>query len=157
MSGTRTWFPVIAVLVTGLLAVAVVEWQGPALRAHLTSGTTPATDPAGLQGSLDRVLLAHPITFAPDSADPLDPRGLTEVARLLGTAPPGTTFEIGGHAAAGPGSEATALALSRARAERVARALSAAGVPSNRLIPRAYGDTRPTGRGDERRVEIAVR
>jgi outer membrane protein OmpA-like peptidoglycan-associated protein len=143
--------------VSGVLAAAAVTLDGPRLLPRPVGQGVPRSDKHRVQASLDRVFFTRPITFAPDSVDLVDPRELREVAGILGAAPPGMTFEVGGHAAARPGSEATALRLSRARAEKVTDALTAAGVPAARLVPKGYGDASPNERGNDRRVEIVVR
>jgi outer membrane protein OmpA-like peptidoglycan-associated protein len=146
----------IAVLVTGALAVVAFVLQGPALRAHLANATTQS-EKIAVQASIDRVLAANPITFQPDSAKPTSTGVLTEIAGILNSAPAGMTFEVGGHVAPGPGGELAALNLSQARADAVVKALTDAGVPGDRITAKGYGDTRPSGHGDDRRVEIMVR
>jgi OOP family OmpA-OmpF porin len=62
------------------------------------------------------------------------------------------------------GDEDANMALSRARAEAVVKALTAAGAPSARLTAQGYGETRPIasndtpeGRAQNRRIEFSVK
>jgi hypothetical protein len=118
--------PVIVVLVTGVLAAATVALDGPQL--HLVGQRVPRPDKHRVQVSLDRVLLARPITFAPDSVDLTNPRELQEVGGILDAAPsagmPRGSRRRGSRAEAVPGP-----------AKKVADALAAAGVPAGRLVP----------------------
>jgi outer membrane protein OmpA-like peptidoglycan-associated protein len=157
VSGTRRWVPVapIAVVVTGVLAFAAVTLQGPQLRAHLANQTQP--DRAAVQAAVDRVLATDPITFPPNATEPAGTEAIPRLAGILSAAPAGLSFEVGGHVAPGPGDKAAALQLSQARADAVAKALAAAGVPAERLTAKGYGDTRPAGTGAGRRVDITVR
>lgn len=142
-------------VVTGVLALAAVALQGPQLRARPVNATQP--DRAAVQTAVDRVLAAEPITFPPDATEPAATGAIQQLAGILSAAPADLTFEVGGHVATGPGSEEAALELSQARADAIAKALAAAGVPAARLTAKGYGDTRPSGTGDDRRVEITVR
>ncbi len=87
---------------------------------------------------------------------------LAEVARVLIGAPWVDNVEVQGHTDS-VGDEALNQRLSQARAESVVAALVAAGVPSEKLLARGYGETRPMftnktpgGRLGNRRVQFVV-
>ena len=87
---------------------------------------------------------------------------LREVARVLIAAPWVETVEVQGHTDS-VGDEALNQRLSQARAESVVAALVAAGVPSEKLLAKGYGESRPMftnrtpiGREGNRRVQFVV-
>ncbi|OUL25837.1 hypothetical protein BV378_13915 [Nostoc sp. RF31YmG] len=96
-------------------------------------------------------------TLTADNADLL-----ARAAAALRTAPAGTRVEVGGHS--DDSGEAVAnQALSQARAEAVVAALTAQGVPAERLQARGYGASQPVadnateeGRARNRRMTFTV-
>lgn len=113
-----------------------------------------------LQAEIDRLLGETPITFVPDTAELTQEgeRSARAVADLLTGAREFSEIEVGGHVAATPGDESTAMTLSTRRAETVVDLLTSAGVPAEQITARGYGATRPrTDGGDNRRVEITLR
>lgn len=144
-----------AEVVRGVTGVRVAEQAGAETSAGGAGMTTQE-----LQAEIDRLLESAPITFVPDTAELTQQgeRTAHEVAELLAGAPAAGTIEVGGHVAATPGDESTAMTLSTQRAETVVEVLTSAGVPSERSTPKGYGTTRPrTDGGDNRRVEITLR
>lgn len=136
--------------------------SSPASSVPASSGSAvppaPSVDKVAVQGMLDALLASATIGFLPDSAQ-LTPQGVTTVARAaeILRAAPGVRVEIGGHVGVAPGGAENAQRLSEARALTVRDALVAAGIPTDSLVPRGYGDTRP--KPDlvaSRRVEITV-
>ena len=70
---------------------------------------------------------------------------------------PGTAVTVTGHADAETGSAARNMELSKERAENVAAAIEAAGIPSDRIIVRYVGDTEnPFSSAEKNRVAICV-
>ena len=64
---------------------------------------------------------------------------------------------VTGHADAETGSAARNMELSKERAENVAAAIEAAGIPSDRIIVRYVGDTEnPFSSAEKNRVAICV-
>jgi outer membrane protein OmpA-like peptidoglycan-associated protein len=147
---------------------------------------TAATDPSGAAASATTgefvpeiketargVVITLPHTyFAFDSFD-LDPRArrvVDRIAYVLNDPRAATRIIIlEGHADA-VGTEAYNLALSRRRAESIARELIGLGVRRERVSVEAYGESRPvapnqnldgtdnpTGRAKNRRVEAVIR
>lgn len=147
-------------VVRGVAGVRTVDVETP-----LADRSTDARDPEQrVQAALDRVLRTSPITFHPetDELTPQATQAMSEVVEVMRTAPNSIRFEIAGHVAHVPGGDPeSALELSEARAQAVARQLNAAGIEHHRLRPVGYGDTRPRPGGDpptsnDRRVEITV-
>ena len=101
---------------------------------------------------------AQPIRFGADSAELAGPPAETvqRVAGLLAAAPPVPVL-VEGHVANTPGGLEAGLHLSEQRAAVVAEALTAAGVPAERISIRGLGAERPLATVEEsRRVEITV-
>ncbi|HEY6881607.1 MAG TPA: OmpA family protein, partial [Polyangiales bacterium] len=109
-----------------------------------------------------RIVLATPVVFAPDSAilsaesEPL----LAELAEQLQKHPELKQLEIQGHGEDTPG----ATPLTQQRADAVRAWLVHAGVDGDRLIAKGYGQTRPlvpnitpANRARNRRIEIVVK
>ena len=70
---------------------------------------------------------------------------------------PETIVTVTGHADAETGSAARNMELSKERAENVAAAIEAAGIPSDRIIVRYVGDTEnPFSSAEKNRVAICV-
>ena len=106
------------------------------------------------------IALAAPIQFEV-SGGFLGASGDTAVAvaLLLLAHPEIPLLEVAGHVHTGFGAEA--VALSRVRAERVRKAIIAAGVAPERLVARGYGSERPidtnrttAGKGRNERIEL---
>jgi outer membrane protein OmpA-like peptidoglycan-associated protein/uncharacterized protein YidB (DUF937 family) len=127
-----------------------------ALKAIGTSGVSP-------DAVVNAMNLAV-INFASGSAE-ITPDSLEVIRRsadALKGAPPGTRVEIGGHTD-NTGNPATNLTLSQARADAVKTTLVAAGVSSEMLSTKGFGDTKPRatndtefGRFQNRRIEYTV-
>jgi outer membrane protein OmpA-like peptidoglycan-associated protein len=142
-------------VVRGVTGVRVAERAGT---EAAPGGTGLPTQE--LQAEIDRLLESAPITFVPDTAELTQQgeRTAREVADLLAGAPAAGTIEVGGHVAATPGDESTAMTLSTERAETVVELLTSAGVPAEHITAKGYGATRPRNDGgDDRRVEITLR
>lgn len=88
---------------------------------------------------------------------------IAKAAEAIQGAPAGTKVEVGGHTD-GQGDAVGNQALSEQRAQAVAAALVAHGVPAERLVARGFGSNRPVadndtaaGRATNRRIEYTVR
>ena len=93
----------------------------------------------------------------PDSLDVIRKSG-----EAIKWVPPGARVEISGHTD-NTGDTASNLTLSQARADAIKGALVSAGVPSDMLTTKGYGDMKPRatndtefGRYQNRRIEYAV-
>lgn len=119
----------------------------------------PRLTKQALQAQIDDVLAADPITFEPDTAELTGEgkRTAERIAELAANAPSDARLEIDGHVAKGPGGKSAARKLSQERAEAVVKVLTDAGIPADQLVARGFGDSRPSTKGDDRRVEVRVR
>jgi outer membrane protein OmpA-like peptidoglycan-associated protein/uncharacterized protein YidB (DUF937 family) len=88
---------------------------------------------------------------------------LNKAADVIKTAPSTMSLEIGGHTD-NVGDPAANLALSQQRADAVRNYLISRGVPSDQLVAKGYGDTKPVasndtdeGRFQNRRIEFTAR
>lgn len=130
-----------------------------------------SVSPQHLQSADGRELAVYTLTsdtvFATGSDELLDPAtaSLTSIAKgLLASYPgAGVTFEVRGHTDA-TGDDASNLALSQRRAERVAEFLVSAGLAPARVRAIGLGETTPNyaedsdvGRDENRRIELVVR
>ena len=128
---------------------------------------------ASLQGELDAlqaeqtdrglVVTLGDLLFDVDGAE-LKPGGLAEVERIATTLVdhPERQVEIEGHTDS-TGSENYNLKLSEDRAAAVRQAMIDAGVPSDQIVARGYGESYPvatnetqSGRQQNRRVEVII-
>ncbi|SFB60352.1 Outer membrane protein OmpA [Amycolatopsis marina] len=144
-----------AAVVRSVSGVRVVEHAG----AETTSGSGGQSIEE-LQAEIDRLLEDEPISFVPDTAELTQEGARTaqQVAELLTGAGGYEVIEVGGHVAATPGDESTAMSLSTDRAQTVVDLLVSEGLPTGRITARGYGATQPrTDGGDDRRVEITLR
>ncbi len=119
----------------------------------------PATDKQALQGQINQLLAAAPITFEPDTAR-LVPQAVGTVDRVaaLLTGALDVAVEVAGHTAKAPGDPQVAQQLAQQRADVVAQRLIAQRVSADRVQPLGRGDTQALpGVADSRRVEIIVR
>jgi outer membrane protein OmpA-like peptidoglycan-associated protein/uncharacterized protein YidB (DUF937 family) len=87
---------------------------------------------------------------------------LNRAAVAIKATPSGTVLEISGHTD-NTGDSAANMALSQQRADAVRNYLVQQGVPSNMLVTKGYGDTRPVASNDtdegkfrNRRIEFTV-
>ncbi|GAA1941163.1 OmpA family protein [Amycolatopsis minnesotensis] len=119
----------------------------------------PRLTKEALQSRIDDALAADPITFEPDTAELTGEgkRTAERIAELAASAPTGARLEIDGHVAKGPGGKSAARKLSQERAQAVVEVLTGAGVPADKLVAKGFGDSRPSTKGDDRRVEVEVR
>lgn len=131
----------------------------PAPANPAPANPAPATDKQALQGQINQLLAAAPITFEPDSAQ-LVPQAVgtvDRVAALLAGAPD-VAVEVAGHTAKTPGDPQRAQQLAQQRADVVAQRLIAQRVSADRVQALGHGDTQALpGVADSRRVEIIVR
>lgn len=127
---------------------------------------TPATaeQVANCQTQVDGVIKGQTIQFdsgtatiKADSAPLID-----ALATTLGPCA-GTVIEVAGHTDL-VGDEAANMTLSEQRANAVVQALVAKNVPTSRLAPKGYGETKPAQPGEteaanaaNRRIDFAVR
>jgi outer membrane protein OmpA-like peptidoglycan-associated protein len=104
------------------------------------------------------------INFSSNSAQiPVDSTDyLNRVATAIKAAPAGTVLLISGHTD-NAGDSVSNLALSQQRADAVRNYLIQQGVPSNMLVTKGYGDTRPLAPNDteegkfrNRRIEFSL-
>lgn len=118
----------------------------------------PAAQKEQLQGQFDHLLEQNPITFEPSTAD-ITQQGqdaVTKVAEMIKQAPPEMRFQVIGHVAR-VGDPANAMALSKERAQAVAKQITQSGVAPERLEVLGKGDTEPLEDFESsRRVEIKV-
>ena len=122
---------------------------------------------APVDATPERVLAALnllSINFASGSAQvPADGAAVLDgAARVIALLPPQTRIDVIGHTD-GTGTRDGNLTLSQLRAQAVIAELAARGLPSERLIARAAGDTQPiaanatdAGRFANRRIEFAL-
>lgn len=120
-------------------------------------GLDPAAR-AALQGEIDALVAAAPITFAADSPA-LTPAGERTVQRIVAlvAAAPDARVQVDGFVATGPAGRFTALELSELRAATVRDALVAGGVTAGRVTVtgRGEGDT-PAADVAGRRAAVTV-
>ncbi|QWF81574.1 OmpA family protein [Amycolatopsis sp. CA-230715] len=142
----------------------------PSAPAAPSTAPPPAPPPSGgppeprltrqaLQAQIDDALARDPITFEPDTAELTGEgeRSAKRIAELAANAPSDARLEIDGHVAKGPGGKNAARELSKDRAEAVRKVLTEAGIPADKLVAKGFGDSKPSTKGDDRRVEIRVR
>ncbi|MEZ5409389.1 MAG: OmpA family protein [Acidimicrobiales bacterium] len=113
-----------------------------------TSGLAPGDAPAAIdtaQTTIETLLAASPIEFAPDSAeiDTGSDAVLVQLAAALGQVP-NTAVELVGHTDS-QGDDARNLQLSEDRAKAVMQRLIDLGVPPARLTARGEGESNPLG------------
>ncbi len=106
-----------------------------------------------------RIVLPAPLVFETGRAELTSPAPLAPLVAHLAKREFITLVRIEGHVAGVPAAEAQALSAARALA--VARALVAQGVDCKRLLPVAFGDTKPAadnktpaGRAQNTRIEL---
>ena len=127
-----------------------------ALKAIGTSGVSPDA----VVNAMNLAVINFATGSAEISADSMEV--IRQSADALKRAPAGAKVEVGGHTD-NTGNPASNLTLSQSRADAVRAALVSAGVPSDRLETRGYGDTKPRatnateyGRFQNRRIEYTV-
>jgi outer membrane protein OmpA-like peptidoglycan-associated protein len=123
-------------------------------------GTSGVSSPAEVVQAMNLAIINFPTGSAQIPAD--DMEIIRQSAEALKRAPAGSRIEIGGHTD-NTGDPTSNLTLSQQRADAVKNALVSAGVPSNTLATRGYGDTKPRaqndteyGRFQNRRIEFTV-
>lgn len=146
----------------------------PALESNApevaTLPATPAETPASAeqvascQTQVDGVIKGQTIQF--DSGTATIKADSVPLIDALATALApcaGTVIEVAGHTDL-VGDEAANMTLSEQRANAVVQALVAKNVPTSRLAPKGYGETKPAQPGEgeaanvaNRRIEFAVR
>lgn len=140
----------------------LVQWNQSSLVAFPGAGKVPKASWKDKQVALP---LPAEVLFQGDQAAlrPGGRRALDKVVALLTQTHPRASATITGHAATVGGSAATAMALSRARAETVADYLEAHGVAADRLKVISRGAEEPVasndteeGRQKNRRVIVMV-
>lgn len=131
-----------------------------------TPAETPATaeQVASCQTEVDSVIKGQTIQF--DSGTATIKADSVPLIDALATALApcaGTVIEVAGHTDL-VGDEAANMTLSEQRANAVVQALVAKNVPTSRLAPKGYGETKPAQPGEgeaanvaNRRIEFAVR
>ncbi len=92
----------------------------------------------------NNLVLPAPLTFEAGTAKLTNPDALAPVVAFMEKRSFVSTVRVEGHVAGA----ADAQKLSAARALAVARALVAKGVDCKRLLPVAFGDTKPVAAGD---------
>ena len=128
------------------------------------SAALAALSPGFSAKDLVTALNLNVINFSSNSAQiPVDSTDyLNRVATAIKAAPAGTVLLISGHTD-NTGDSASNLALSQQRADAVRNYLIQQGVPSNMLVTKGYGDTRPLAPNDteegkfrNRRIEFSL-
>ena len=114
------------------------------------SAPTPAQAPAEPE-ELRAVVLFRSGTFWVGREDRTRIAALAEELRGRSIA-----IEVDGHADA-PGSSIVNQRLSQARARAISALLEQAGIDASRIALRAFGEERPSGQGQDRRVEVRLR
>lgn len=145
----------------GDAAVDAVRAANEKARAALGSiGTSGVSSPTAVVEAMNLAIINFSTGSAHIPAD--DMELIRQSAEALKRAPKGSRIEVGGHTD-NTGDPASNLALSQQRADAVKNALVSAGVPSDMLTTRGYGDTRPRsqneteyGRFQNRRIEYSV-
>ncbi|WP_158628684.1 OmpA family protein [Saccharopolyspora rhizosphaerae] len=110
-----------------------------------------------LQGQLDQLNQASPITFDPDSSE-LSDQGrdaVTKFAEVIKAAPQDMKFTVSGFTASGTNSDQDSQQLSQERAQAVADQLTQAGAPADRLQVSGQGDAEGDP-GAARKVEVSL-
>lgn len=151
--------------VAAVPGVAQARWATDS-DAGAAGNETPATTAQvdQCQTSVDAAIAANPtIQFRTGSAQ-IDPASSPTIDAIAAALIPcsGTRIEVGGHTDAA-GDPARNQTLSQARADAVVAALTAKGIPADRLVARGFGSSRPAveGRGAaadtaNRRTSFAV-
>lgn len=131
-----------------------------------TPAETPATaeQVASCQTQVDGVIKGQTIQFDSGTATiKADSVPLIDALATALTPCAGTVIEVAGHTDL-VGDEAANMTLSEQRANAVVQALVAKNVPTSRLAPKGYGETKPAQPGEgeaanvaNRRIEFAVR
>lgn len=134
--------------------------DGRMLRLQVLRELAPVLDtrdsPRGLLVTIPDSLFRTPVTLNASAID-----RLTRVAFVV-RAHPGLLIEVDGHTDS-QGSDSEDQALSESRAALVRDTLVRGGVPSNAIVIRGFGKTRPllsnssaAGRAENRRVEVVI-
>lgn len=128
-------------------------------RLTVASGATQAVDRGALQRRINELVAGSQIAFVPNTAE-LTPTGaetVTRIADLLRSSD--TRIEVNGHVAAVGPATLDGQRLSEERADVVRRRLVPAGVATERITARGFGDSVPLDPANpavNRRVEIVV-
>jgi CheY-like chemotaxis protein len=136
----------------------VERMRGSSLALLLALASTSAlAEDLKLDGH--RIVLPAPLVFEAGRAEPSSPAPLGPLVAHLAKREYITLVRVEGHVAGVAPAEAQALSAARALA--VARALVAQGVDCKRLLPVAFGDTKPVadnktpaGRAQNTRIEL---
>jgi OmpA-OmpF porin, OOP family len=145
-------------IILGALATTAVAWflHGPMHFGEKCAGAAPVVEAAPVvagpataeaisdcQTKVNALIAGKTINFATSGAAiAADSIPLIDAIATDLKACSGTTVEVAGHTDAA-GGDAANQTLSEARANSVTQALVERGVPTDRLLPKGYGETAP--------------